>query len=116
MGSNNRFNHTIWMAVDTPTDRPKSFFNHCVIELFVLSLCFLDFFVGVVLSFCHRTESDLFLFLPGAFSYMFVILGSYINVHVNNNYNIRFQVNRKQEVIFSIYQNYSYKNIEENWC
>ena len=39
------------MAFITPTDRPKSVRNRCVIEViggvFVLSHCFLDFFVGV---------------------------------------------------------------------
>ena len=29
-----RFNHTSWMAVVTPTDRPKSVRNRCVIEVF----------------------------------------------------------------------------------
>ena len=39
------------MAIVIPTYRPKSVRNRCVIEVFggvfVLSLCFLDFFVGV---------------------------------------------------------------------
>ena len=39
------------MAVVTPTDRPKSVRNRCVIEIlvavFVLSRCFMDFSVGV---------------------------------------------------------------------
>ena len=39
------------MAVVTPTDRPKSVRNRCLIELFValfvLSLCPFDIFVGV---------------------------------------------------------------------
>ena len=47
----NRFNHTGLVAVLTATDRPKSVRNRCVIEVFggvfVLSRCFLDFFVGV---------------------------------------------------------------------
>ena len=47
----NRFNHTNWVAIVTPTDRPKSVSNRCVIEVFggvfVLSHCFLDFSVGV---------------------------------------------------------------------
>ena len=38
-----------WVAIDTPTDRPKSVRNRCVIEVFggvvVLSHCFLDFSV-----------------------------------------------------------------------
>ena len=50
----------------TPTDRPKSVRNRCVIEVFggvfyvVTMLC--GFFCGCR-GFCHRTESDLFLFL-----------------------------------------------------
>ena len=47
----NRFNHTSLVAVVTPTERPKSVRNRCVIEVFscvfVLSSCFLDFSVGV---------------------------------------------------------------------
>ena len=39
------------MAIVTPTDRPKSVRNRCVIEVFggvfVLSRCYLDFSVGV---------------------------------------------------------------------
>ena len=46
--------------------RPKSVQNCCVIEGFggvcVLSRCFLDFSVDVR-GFCHRTKSDVFLFL-----------------------------------------------------
>ena len=30
----NRFNHTSWMVVVTPTDRPKSVRNRYVIEVF----------------------------------------------------------------------------------
>ena len=47
----NRFNHTLWVAVVTPTDRPQSVRNWCVIESFgsfcVLPSCFLDFSGGV---------------------------------------------------------------------
>ena len=54
------------MTAVTPTDRPKSVRNSCVIKVFggvfMLSRCFLDYSVGVG-GFCHRTESDLFLFL-----------------------------------------------------
>ena len=31
------------LTVVTPTDRPKSARNHCVIAFFMLSRCFLDF-------------------------------------------------------------------------
>ena len=34
VGPVNQVNHTSLMAVVTPTDRPKSVRNHCVIELF----------------------------------------------------------------------------------
>ena len=54
------------MAVVTPSDRPKSVRDRCVIELFValfvLSLCPFDISAGVG-AFGKRTESDLFLFL-----------------------------------------------------
>ena len=54
------------MTAVTPTDRPKSVRNICVIKVFggvfMLSRCFLNCSVGVWV-FCHRTESDLFLFL-----------------------------------------------------
>ena len=58
-------NHTSWMAVNTPTERPKSICNRCVIELFcgvvcVVTLPFWHF--CWCKGFCHRTESDLFLF------------------------------------------------------
>ena len=45
----NRFNHTSWLAIVTPTDRPKSVRNRCVIEVFggvYVSCCFLGFTVG----------------------------------------------------------------------
>ena len=51
VGPVNQVNHTSWVAVVTPTDRPKSVRNLCVIELFValfvLSLCPYDISVGV---------------------------------------------------------------------
>ena len=59
-------NHTSWVALVTPTDRPKSVRNPCLIELFcgvvcVVTLPFWHF--CWCRGFCHRTESDLFLFL-----------------------------------------------------
>ena len=51
VGPVNQVNQTSWVAVVTPTDRPKSVRNRCVIELFcgvvVLSLCPFDISVGV---------------------------------------------------------------------
>ena len=48
-----RFNHTSWVTVVTPTDRPKSVLNGCLIEVlgddFVLPRCFLDFsLLGII--------------------------------------------------------------------
>ena len=66
VGPVNEVNHTSWVAVVTPTDRPKSVLNRCVIELFcgvvcVVTLPFWHF--CWCRGFCHRTELDLFLFL-----------------------------------------------------
>ena len=66
VGPINQVNHTSWLAVVTSTDRPKSVRNRCVIELFcdvvcVVTLPFRHF--CWCRGFCHRTESDLFLFL-----------------------------------------------------
>ena len=51
IGTVNQVNHTSWVAVVTPTDRPKSVRNRCLIDffvaLFVLSLCPFDISVGV---------------------------------------------------------------------
>ena len=51
VGPVNQVNQTSWVAVVTPTDRPKSVHNRCVIELFVelivLSLCPFHIFAGV---------------------------------------------------------------------
>ena len=51
VGPVNQANHTSWVAVVTPTDRPNTVPNRCVIELFValfvLSLCPFDISVGV---------------------------------------------------------------------
>ena len=49
--STNRFNHSSWIAVATPTDRPKFICKRCVIDVFggvfVFSLHFLGFSVGI---------------------------------------------------------------------
>ena len=51
VGPVNQVNHISWVVVVTPTDRPKSVRNRCLIELFValfmLSLCPFDISVGV---------------------------------------------------------------------
>ena len=51
VGPVNKVNHTSWVAVVTPTNRPKSVRNRYVIKLFValfvLSLCPFDISVGL---------------------------------------------------------------------
>ena len=39
VGPVNQVNHTSWVAVVTPTDRPKSVCNRCLIELFCAVVC-----------------------------------------------------------------------------
>ena len=61
----NRFNHTSGVTAVTPTDRPKSVRNRCVIEVFggVFYVFMLLFgFSCKCRGFCHRTPSDIFLF------------------------------------------------------
>ena len=71
-GPVNQVNHTSWVAVVTPTVRPKV--NCCLIELFcgvvcVVTLPFLHF--CWCRGFCHRTGSDLLLFV----SFLYVTFG-----------------------------------------
>ena len=60
-GPVNQVNHTSWVAVVTPTDRPKSVRNCCLIELFValcaLSLCPFDISVGVHRLYVKETRA-----------------------------------------------------------
>ena len=60
-----RFNYLSGMAVVTPTERPKSVRYRCVIEVFGGDFCDVTLpfgFLCVWRGFCHKTESDLFLF------------------------------------------------------
>ena len=62
----NWFNHTSWVGIITPTDRPKLVCNLCVIEVFGGVFCVVTLLFGFLCrcrGFCHRTESDIFLFL-----------------------------------------------------
>ena len=82
----NHVNYTSRVAVDTPTDRPKSVRNPCVIELFValfvLSLCPFDISVGVWAFVIGLSQISFF------FSYS-------LYLHFQNvSYTLRFQQNR----------------------
>ena len=59
-------NHTSWVAVVTPTLRPKSVRNCCLIELFCGVVCVATLPLWHFCwyrGFCHRTGSDLLLFV-----------------------------------------------------
>ena len=63
-GPVNQVNHTSWVAVVTPTDRPKS--SCCLIELFCSVVCVITlpfWHFCWCRGFCHRTGSDLLLFV-----------------------------------------------------
>ena len=62
----NQVNHTSWVGLVTPTDPPHSVRNRCVIELFCGVVCVVTWpfwHFCWCRGFCHRTESDIFLFL-----------------------------------------------------
>ena len=90
VGPVNQVNHTSWVAVVTPTDRPKSVRNRCLIELFCGVVCVVTLpfwhFRGCR-GFCHRTESDLLLFVsPPMLKFNVSILAS-----LNFIYEIKFK-------------------------
>ena len=96
--------YTSWVAVVTPTDRPKSVQNYCVIELFValfvLSLCLFDISIGVgafVLGlsqissfFAHISDQQAVFssisfnikYFPQIAQYMYVVYCCYNNTNV----------------------------------
>ena len=82
VGPVNQVNLTICLAVVTPTDRPKSVCNRCLIELFcgVVCVVILPFwhFRGCR-GFCHRTESDLLLFVFKVVQFFFSIISRFIS-------------------------------------
>ena len=67
-GPVNQVNHTSSVTVVTPTNRPKSVRNRCLIELFCGVVCvvaLLFWHCCWCKGFCHRTGSDLlFVFFP----------------------------------------------------
>ena len=98
-------NHTSWVAVVTPTDRPKSVRNRCLIELFcgvvcVVTLPFWHF--RWCRGFCHRTESDLFLFL---IENNMILLWHFFNLlcpSIINQQRICYYVHVSTDVCFSL--------------
>ena len=81
VGPVNQVNHTSWVAVVTPTERPKSVRNRCVIELFVplfvLSLCPYDISVGVwafVIGLGQISSFFSFNILASCFSFLLYVI------------------------------------------
>ena len=66
LGPLSQLNYISWGAAVIANDHPSSVRNWCLIEVidvvFVLLLCFCSF-LWVVRVFCHKTESDNFLFV-----------------------------------------------------
>ena len=63
----NRFDHTFWVTVVIPTDRPQSVSNRCENEVFVRRFCVVTLLFGFFCGcrcFCHMTESKFFLLFP----------------------------------------------------
>ena len=118
-------NHTSWVAVVTPTDRPKSVRSCCLIELLCNVVCV------VVLpfwhfcwcrGFCHRTGSDLLLFvffsichltcdifydllLHGVYTFSVLIFLQYVK---NAQLVVKAQLNRQINIARKIKTGYMY--------
>ena len=98
VGPVNQVNHTNWLIVFTPTDRPKSVRNRCVIELFVdvfvLSRCPFDISVSIrafviglsqISSFFSFFVLCIYLFLRGirgVISNLRILVNTWVKVHV----------------------------------
>ena len=67
-GHVNQVDHASWVAVVTPTDRPKSVRNRCLIELFCGVVCV------VTLSFCHFCWCRGFCRKTGSYLLLFVFI------------------------------------------
>ena len=66
LGTLNRFNHTNLMTVVTPTDRPESVRNRCLIEVLVAFLCcplVFQIFVGIRFYVIALSQISFLLFL-----------------------------------------------------
>ena len=98
----NWFNHTSWVTAVTPTDRPKSVRNSCVIKVFggvfMLSRCFLDCSVGVWVFVTGLSQISSF------FSYSQFYVSSVTVRYVHDVYrNQLFNMNIEHVLCVSIY-------------
>ena len=89
----NWFNHTSWVAIVTPTDRPKSACNRCVISVFggvfVLSRCFLDVPVGEGAFVIGLSQISSFSLMPlMAMTSKMAIFRTKVMVQVTSNLNV----------------------------
>ena len=85
----NWFNHTSWVTAVTPTYRPKSVRNSCVMKdfggVFVLSRCFLDCSVGVGLSqdWVRSLPFSLNMYIADISKFIFNVLFKKLNQYCN---------------------------------
>ena len=76
-GPVNQISHNNWLAVVTPTDRPKSVRNCCLIELFFgvvcVVTCLFDISVGVGAFVIGLGQISSFLYVYKAWSFNFLV-------------------------------------------
>ena len=120
------------MAVVTATDRPKSVCNRCLIELFCGVVC-----VVVTLpfchfcwcrGFCHRTGSDLLLFVSfcslrvqskkGINAYMLVFVACHLNCHFEGirRFCISVQITYNWLVVLPYFDSHQIFVLQTNVC
>ena len=89
-------NHTSWVAVVTPIDRPKSVHNRYVIVCGVVCVVTLPFWhVCWCRGFCHRTEPDLFLFSLCTYSIWILLIGMNMKLYLISKYILNKSKNKK---------------------
>ena len=85
----NWFNHTSRVTAVTPTDRPKSVRNSCVIKVFggvfMLSRCFLDCSVGVGVFVTGLSQISSFFYSNKRYNCLYTILCTSLMCCIHNN-------------------------------
>ena len=113
-GPVNQVNHSSWVDGVTPTDRPKSVRNRCLIELFcgVVSVVTLPFWHFCwCRGFCHRTGSDLFVLknYSNDINFFIHVVCSFIYSAFNNKISGTFHLNNS--LIISVVTNVKQRHV-----
>ena len=95
-----RFNHTSWMDVVTPTDRPKSVHNCCVIDVFVASYKYcplvVEFSVGIGAFVIGLSQISFFFSSSGCSKclqlFVHILLCLYVNYFLLNGKFVFFSI------------------------